>query len=60
MRWADKVRKAAVSCVRAPTDMSNTTPARTDEAKPRDECGRLQARTERVSLQRGLRELQAG
>ena len=46
--------------IRAPTDMSNTTQAGTGEAKPRDECGCLQARTERVSLQRGLRELQAG
>ena len=52
VRWTDKVRKAAVSWV--PTDRSNTTPAGTGEAEPRNEC------TERVSLHRDLSELQAG
>ena len=52
MRRTDKVRKAAVSWV--PTDRSNTTPAGTGEAEPRNEC------TERVSLHRDLSELQAG
>lgn len=46
--------------IRAPTDMSNTTPAGTGEVKPRNECGCLQARTERVSLPCDLREPQAG
>ena len=46
--------------IRVPTDRSNTTPAGTGEAKPRNECGCLQARTERVSLHRDLSELQAG
>ena len=43
-----------------PTDRSNTTPAGTGEAEPRNECGCLQARTERVSLHCDLSELQAG